>query len=120
MGPSFSRLGLAAYPRGVDLVGKFFSLVNLLTLAFVACALFAFVDALIRRPDAFVAAGKLTKPAWAAILGLCAVALFYFGFWSLVSLPAMVAIIVYFVDVRPAVRGLTGGSRGNEGPYGPW
>jgi hypothetical protein len=104
----------------VDLIGHFFSLLSLVTLVFVGCAVFALIDALLRRPDAFVAAGKLTKPAWAIILGLSALLLFWFSVLSFFGLPAMVAIIVYFVDVRPAVRGLTGGSRGNEGPYGPW
>jgi Protein of unknown function (DUF2516) len=31
---------------------------------------------------------------------------------------AMVAAIVYLVDVRPAVRGVRRG--GGAGPYGPW
>ena len=37
------------------------------TLALVA---WAFVDSLVRPAVAYVAAGKLTKPAWAAITGL--------------------------------------------------
>jgi Protein of unknown function (DUF2516) len=35
-----------------------------------ALTLWAFVDALIRPAPGFVAAGKLTKPGWAAITGL--------------------------------------------------
>ena len=30
---------------------------------------YAFVHAAIQRPDAYTAAGKLTKPVWLAILG---------------------------------------------------
>ena len=104
----------------MDLVGNVFQLINLVTVVFLAFALFALIDALTRRPDAFVAAGKLTKPVWAAIIGASMVVLFLFGALSFLGLPAMVATIVYFVDVRPAVRGITGGSRGNDGPYGPW
>ena len=32
----------------------------------------------------------------------------------------LVAAIVYLVDVRPAVRSLSGGSGGSGGPYGGW
>lgn len=80
---------------------------NLVLLGF---AVWAFVDAAIRPGPAFPAAGKLTKPAWLAILGL-SVALCLYGvpllglFGGLIA----VAVIVYLVDVRPAVRG--------TGPY---
>ena len=49
------------------------------SLALLAVKIFAFVDALTRRPDAFVAAGKMTKQAWLLILGLSAVAAFLFS-----------------------------------------
>ena len=71
-----------------------------------ALALWAFVDALIRPADAFVATGKLTKPGWAAITGLAALIIFWLGPMSLLGLPAVIASVVYLVDVRPAVRGL--------------
>lgn len=68
----------------------------------------AFLDAAARRPDAFVAADKLTKPAWLIILGLAVVA--HMLIWnplSFLNLIGAVASIVYVVDVRPAVRALT-------------
>jgi hypothetical protein len=57
-----------------------------------------------------VAAGKLTKPAWAAITGVAAVVVYLFGLMSFLGLPAIVAAVVYLVDVRPAVRGLRRGN----------
>ena len=69
----------------------------------------AFVDALTRRPEMFVAADKLTKPAWLIILGVALAA--HLLIWSPVSflnLIGAVAAIVYVVDVRPALRALTG------------
>ncbi|MGN6129700.1 MAG: DUF2516 family protein, partial [Nocardioidaceae bacterium] len=45
-------------------------IMSALTLALFAVQAWAFVDALTRRPDAYVAADKLTKPAWLIILGL--------------------------------------------------
>ncbi len=93
---------------------------NLLTLAIVAVGVFAFIDALVRPAAAFVAANKLTKPAWAAIVGVSALALLYRGVNSIFGLAAIVGIMVYMVDVRPAVRGLTGGGGSSSGPYGPW
>jgi hypothetical protein len=73
--------------------------------------LWAFVDALFRPAVGFVAAGKLTKPAWAAITGLATVLIFWGqNPMSLLGLPAVIAGIVYLVDVRPAVRGLRRGN----------
>jgi asparagine N-glycosylation enzyme membrane subunit Stt3 len=69
----------------------------------------AFIDAVSRRPDAFVAADKLTKPAWLIILGLALVA--HMLIWnplSFLNLIGAVASIVYVVDARPAMRALTG------------
>lgn len=104
----------------MDLVGSFFTIFNLITLALILVSVFAFIDALTRRADAFVAAGKLTKPIWATIVGVSALVFFLWGFWSFFSLPAMVAVMVYFVDVRPAVRGIVGDSRGSSGSSGSW
>lgn len=72
--------------------------------------LWAFVDALIRPAPHFVAMGKLTKPAWAAITGISAAVVFLFGAMSFLGLPAIIAAVVYLVDVRPAVRGLRRGN----------
>jgi hypothetical protein len=85
-------------------------LVTVLRLAALALALWAFVDALIRPAQAYVAAGKLTKPAWAAITGVSAVVVYLFGVLSFLGLPAVVAAVVYLVDVRPTVRGLRRGN----------
>jgi hypothetical protein len=74
-------------------------------------AIWAFIDALVRPAAAYVAAGKLTKPGWLAITGLAALVLYWSGPMSFLGLPAVVAAVVYHVDVRPAVRGL---HRGNN------
>jgi hypothetical protein len=78
--------------------------------AALALTVWAFVDALIRPAAGYVAAGKLTKPAWAAITGIAAVVVYLFGLMSFFGLPAIVAAVVYLVDVRPAVRGLRRGN----------
>jgi hypothetical protein len=88
----------------------------------------ALVDALRQRSDAFVAAGKLTKPLWLIILGVAAALGFLAlpfgggGFSNplgLLSIVAVVAAAVYLTDVRPAVRE-SRGRGGRSGPYGPW
>lgn len=81
----------------------------ILTLALFAVQAWGFCDALFRSPRAFVAADKLTKPAWTIILGLALAA--HALFWdpiSFLNLIGAVAVIVYVVDVRPALRSLTG------------
>ena len=76
----------------------------------VALGLWAFVDALVRPAAGYVAAGKLTKPGWAAITGLALLVIFWIGPMSFLGLPAVIAAVVYLVDVRHAVRGLRRGN----------
>ena len=72
-----------------------------------ALTVWALVDALIRPASGYVAAGKLTKPAWVGITALAAAVIFLFRTpLSFLGLPAVIAAVVYLVDVRPAVRGL--------------
>ena len=85
-------------------------LLLVLTYAALALGAWAFIDALVRPAVGYVAAGKLTKPGWAAITGLAIVVIWFFGPMSFLGLPAIVAAIVYLVDVRPAVRGLRRGN----------
>jgi hypothetical protein len=95
-------------------------------LAFIA-QIVALIDALRNRPDAFVAAGKQTKQRWAIILGI-ATAIGFISFngviispLNLLNIIAFVAAAVYLVDVRPALRQVTGRGGGNQsGPYGGW
>ena len=81
-----------------------------LQVAVLVTAIYAFVHAAIQRPDAYTAAGKLTKPVWLAILGVGALL-------ALVLTPAMgpaiaaVASGVYLVDVRPKILEVQGKSR---------
>lgn len=104
-----------------------FQALLLIVLGVAALALkgFAFVDALRVPTQAFPAAGKLTKPIWASILGVATVveiAVFPSPLFFL-NLLGVVGAAVYLVDVRPAVRAVGGGRRGSnnhDGPYGPW
>jgi hypothetical protein len=69
-----------------------------------AVKVFAFVDALTRPTQAYVAAGKLTKPAWLLILGLTvATALLWPSVIGIFSIVGIVAAFVYLLDVRPAL-----------------
>jgi hypothetical protein len=69
----------------------------------------ALVDCVTRPTAAYVAAGKLTKPAWLAITALALVTTWYFGLFGIFGLAGIIACIVYLVDVRPAVREVQGG-----------
>jgi Protein of unknown function (DUF2516) len=81
----------------------------------------ALIDAAIRPPQSFVAADKQTKPFWLIILGITAFAdLIGFGsFLGIISIIGVIAALVYFLDVRPALKQV-GGGRSSSGPYGPW
>ncbi len=91
-------------------MGFDWAVVEGLRLVLLAVAAWAFFDAVVRPAPGYVAAGKLTKPAWAAITALSTLVLFMVGPMSFLGLPAVIATVVYLVDVRPAVRGV---QRGN-------
>ncbi len=94
----------------------------LLGVAAFAVQVFALVDCIRRRADAFTAAGKMTKQRWSIIL-VVAVLIGFVSFTTnplgFLNLIAFVAAAVYLVDVRPALRQVQGRG-GNAGPYGPW
>jgi hypothetical protein len=72
--------------------------------AAVPVGVFAFIHALLQRPDAYTAADRMTKPAWLGITGGSALFLFIFSFagvgW-IFWMAGLVAALVYIVDVRP-------------------
>ncbi len=65
---------------------------------------YALVDASTCPASAYLAAGKLTKNAWVTILAVALVVVLMAGWFGPFGLAAIVATIVYFVDVRPALR----------------
>lgn len=97
--------------------------VALAVAAFVVEA-WAFIDAITRPTQAFVAAGKQTKLIWLIILGIAFVlglsAAAYGGVTGFLSVAAFVAAAIYLADVRPKVKEFRRGSNSNSGPYGPW
>ncbi len=85
----------------------------------------AFIDAITRPKQAFVATGKQTKPLWLIILGVAAVvglagAVYRVGPTSILPVAAFVAAAVYLADVRPKVRTFSKNGASSSGPYGPW
>lgn len=83
----------------------------------------AFIDAIVRPAQAYLAAGKLTKTKWLLILGVAFVlglySAAYGGVTGILSVVAFVAAAIYLSDVRPRVREFRGGGT-HSGPYGPW
>jgi hypothetical protein len=93
-------------------------------LAIIVMKAVVLIDASLRRADAYRAAGKMTKPGWLIILTLALVAdLLVGGITSFLTIIGVVVAIVYWVDVRPALKQVSGkGSKNGQhmGPYGPW
>lgn len=104
----------------------------LLGLAVLALALVAFVFALMAREDAYRAADKKTKTFWSVLLGITVVVDYlvwagWLGSLLFLMIAGLVATIVFFVDVRPALKQVSGGGGGgrrggssSDGPYGPY
>jgi hypothetical protein len=81
------------------------SILLVATLLLFAVEAWAFVDAVSRRPQAFVAADKQNKKMWVVILGIALAA--HMIFWhpiNILNMVGAVASLVYLLDVRPAVR----------------
>lgn len=95
----------------IDVFGASSLLLLVLGLLALGIKLWALVDAVTRPAPAFPAAGKLSKPAWVAIL-VAALLLGGTDVMGIFGLLGAIAAIVYLVDVRPAVRELR--------PGGPW
>ncbi|MFD9353697.1 DUF2516 family protein [Streptomyces sp. NPDC060031] len=98
----------------------------LLGFAMLALAVVAFVLALLAREDAYRAAEKQTKTFWLVILGITVLVDFFLGMLFL-EIAGLVATIVFFVDVRPALKQVSGGGgrrkgggSSSDGPYGPY
>jgi hypothetical protein len=104
----------------LDLIRPFQTVVSLVIhVACVGTAGYAAVHSIAQRSDAFTAAGKLSKPAWVAIntgaLFFSLLALYYASAVpDLFTIIAITAVLVYIVDVRPAVREVS------EGGSSPW
>ena len=76
--------------------------------ALLAVKVFALVTAVMFSSESYKAAGKLTKPAWLAILGVGLLAQFLLlgSPLNLINLVLTIAALVYLADVRPALSGL--------------
>jgi hypothetical protein len=78
---------------------------------------FVVIDAITRRADAFVAADRQTKTVWLAITAVSAFLLILAALRSFIFAmdllwdAAIVAALVYLVDVRPKLRDVQRGTR---------
>ncbi|MFD7558750.1 MULTISPECIES: DUF2516 family protein [unclassified Streptomyces] len=93
--------------------------------AMLALAVVAFVFALLARDDAYRAADKQTKTFWLVILGVTVLVDFFLASMLFLTIAGLVATIVFLVDVRPALKQVSGGGRrsggsSSDGPYGPY
>ena len=97
-----------------DIFGSIQALIGLaFGVAALVLAVYGLVDALRHSPDAFTAAGKLSKNIWLGILGV-AVALSFYTIaspFTLIWILAVVGAGVFAADVGPALRQITGRGR---------
>ena len=84
------------------------SLLSVVLVAALIVQIYALIDAALAPGGAYLAAGKLTKQAWLAILAVAVLVVLLSGWFGPLGLAAIIATIVYFVDVRPALRRVRG------------
>ncbi|MBW8806762.1 MAG: hypothetical protein AUG49_07715 [Catenulispora sp. 13_1_20CM_3_70_7] len=95
-----------------------YSFLGLLSLAVLVGQVVVLIDAALKREDAYRAAGKLTKPGWLIILTVAIAANMLLGL--LFTIIGVVVAMVYWVDVRPALKEVSNSGGRRQGPYGPW
>ena len=97
----------APYAGGVTIVGVESWVMVIVVFVLLAVQIFAFVNCLLFPAEAYEAAGKWNKGAWAIILGLGAViSVLGFGMPFFIRLAFTIAAFVYLADVRPALASL--------------
>ncbi|RFU85431.1 DUF2516 family protein [Streptomyces triticagri] len=106
------------------LMTGFSSLMSLIFLAILVLAVVALVMAALARPDAYLAANKQNKNFWLIILGITVLVNLVVPMIFL-QIIGLIATIVFMVDVRPALKEVSGGPRrgggsSSDGPYGPY
>jgi drug/metabolite transporter superfamily protein YnfA len=109
----------------VNVIGGAYGPLNYFFLALAVVAFgfeaWAFIDAMTRPAQAYLAAGKLTKTKWLLILGVAFVlglySAAYGGVTGFLSVLAFVAAAIYLSDVRPKVKEYR--TNTHAGPYGP-
>lgn len=106
-------------------------LILIIAIVTLIAAIAGLVEALRAPASAYVSAGKRTKVFWGSIMGVAALIAFLTlppplgfgsGVMSIFSIVALVAIIVFFVDVRPRIkehyrRGPSGGAGPTRGGW---
>ncbi|MCB5911670.1 DUF2516 family protein [Streptomyces pinistramenti] len=108
------------------LIYGFQSILSWVQLALGVYAAVMLIDAATRREDAYRAASKQTKGMWLVFLVIATALLFLLPLMSFLPIIGVIAVIVYTVDVRPALKQVAGGRgprRGgssSDGPYGPY
>lgn len=97
-------------------------LATVIGVAVFAMMVWALIDCVRTREDAFPAAGKRTKSFWLVLTGVAAAVGFIFMFspFNIFNIAAIVAAGIYHADVKPAVKSVRGGQGSQMGPYGPW
>jgi len=78
----------------------------------IGLGVWAFIDCLRRRPDAFPAVDRQSKQFWLVLTGASPIVQFMFGYFGILGLLGMagaVVALVYLVDVRAKIIQVTGG-----------
>ncbi len=75
---------------------------------FAAASIVALIDCARRPAAAFPAINRVNKVLWIVLLAVAPVVLVWWGAMSLLGIGGIVAICVYFADVRPRIKELTG------------
>jgi hypothetical protein len=102
---------LGGPPYAYDVSNLVVTVLSVLWVVVLVTTVYAFVHAALQRPDAYTAAGKLTKPVWLVILGVAAALTFILMAQVFIMAIAACAAGVYLVDVRPKLLEIQGKSR---------
>jgi hypothetical protein len=80
----------------------------------------ALVEALRHNAAQYVSAGKQSRTLWLVITGLSLAFHLVTGPINFINIAGTIGSLVFLLDVRPALKQVSGRGGGSMGPYGRW
>lgn len=106
---------MAVYDRGMDVFYIQAWIFRIISIVLLGVEIWAFVNAVRYRPDAYIAASKRTKGFWSALTGI-ALFLGILGILGssmfILTLAAIVIAGIFLADVLPALRAVMSRAQG--------
>jgi hypothetical protein len=107
-------------PAALELLSATGWIAFVIWLVLLVAKAWALVDSLRHSQARYVSAGKQSRTLWLVLTALSLAFHLITDPIELLNIAGTIASLVYLLDVRPALRQVSGRGGGSSGPYGPW